>query len=429
MGLDGWLANKNCFAMDRPISKQTQNRRRLRLLLRIGLTLAGMAIVVVLFQRWLLASVSEADFRIGQVEVGAIENTITASGMVLPYFEHSLNAPVNTEIKEVFKQSGDAVDPGDPLLQLDAEFVRLNFESLNDELELAKADLTRLKLAYDKDLRDLAYDDEIKGLEVAGLEAELADTKRLQAIGSATQEEVDGVQLRLEVARLEKKKLENELTFRREVIETDRRKLDLQVTIKEKAVRELERKLHETTVTARQPGVITWINQSVGRQVTEGESLVRIANLERFRIEASCSDRYASRLRVGMPVSVRINDQRLVGRVASILPAVENNTIALQVELEENNHPALRPNLRAEVFLVTDRKEQVLRAPNGPAFNGARSQKLFVLREAEAVATEVRIGLTNADYVEIAAGDLQAGDRIIISDMSDYDHLNRLKLQ
>jgi HlyD family secretion protein len=183
-----------------------------------------------------------------------------------------------------------------------------------------------------------------------------------------------------------------------------------------------------TEVRAPSAGVITWVNESIGEQVGEGVPLVRLADLRSFHIEASCSDRYADRVKLGQPVRVRINDRDLRGEVSNILPAVENNTLAFLVRLDDPADAQLRPNMRLDVYVITDRKEDALRVRRGPAFNGALQQGLFVIRGDQAVKTEVTVGLSNGDFVEIQSGNLQPGDRVVISDTEDYEHLRTIKL-
>lgn len=415
--------------MDKPISASKQRSTRRRNLLRWGLILAALVAAVWLVRNLLRTRADRADFQIARVERGNIENTITATGLVVPAFEQQVVSPISTSIKEVLLRSGDEVRSGDPMMQLDDEFIRLEYESLQDQLELKQNKVTRLGYEYDKNIKDLDYENRIQGLQLSSLESQLADAERLQKIGSATEEEVDQARLELEIARLKKKKLENELAFSQKVLAGDKRNLELEVLMEEKKLTEMQRKLRETRVRAPRAGVITWINEDIGKTVNEGELLVRLADLGRYRIEASCSDRYAQYVKVGTPVRVRINRNDLQGLVSAILPAVENNTISFIVELDEPDHASLRPNLRVEVFLISGRTEQALRLKNGPVFTGAKEQPLFVIRGEEAVRTTARTGLVGIDYVELLETDLQEGDQVIISDMESYDHLDRIKLK
>jgi len=415
--------------MDREISTIDQNKSRLGQWFKYLLILVAIGVAFFLLRNFLKTEIKKEDFRFATISVGDIENKITATGLVLPSFEQQINAPVATEIKEIILTSGAEVNAGDLILKLDEEYVRLEYEALQDQLELRKNNITKLNLEYDKNVKDLDYQDQIKALQLSSLKANLADLKKLKNIGGATQEEVEQGELNLQIANLEKKQLENELNFRRASLNSDKRNLELEVTIQEKSMRELGRKLKETSVKAPRAGVVTWINQNIGQKVNEGEPLARIANLENFRVEASCSDRYSNIVKVGLSVDVRINKTNLKGIITSILPAVENNTIEFVVQLEQTNHKELRPNMQVDVFIISGKKEKVLRAQNGPAFTGAKLQGLYVVRGEQAIRKEVRIGLTNMSYVELLTNELQKGDQIIVSDMKDYDHLETIELK
>ena len=415
--------------MDREIPTLQQNKNRMGQGLKYLLIIALIGGAFFVLRNLLKTEIKKEDFRFGQITVGDIENKITATGLVLPSFEQQINSPIATEIKEMVLTSGAEVQAGDLILKLDEEYVRLQYDALNDQLELRKNNITKLKLEYDKNLQDLDYQDQIKALQLSSLRANLSDLRKLKDIGGATQEEVEQGELNLQIAELEKKQLENELNFKKESITSDRRNLELEVLIQEKSMRELGRKLKETSVKAPRAGVVTWINENIGQKVNEGEPLVRIANLESFRVEASCSDRYANIVKVGLSVDVRINKTTLKGIITSILPAVENNTLEFVVALEQTSHKELRPNMRVEVFIISGKKENVLRAQNGPAFTGAKQQGIFVVNGEQAVRREVQVGLSNMSYVEIITNELQKGDRIIVSDMKDYDHLETIELK
>ncbi|MEL6652783.1 MAG: efflux RND transporter periplasmic adaptor subunit, partial [Bacteroidota bacterium] len=245
--------------MDRPISQNEQKKGKRRQWGRWAIGLLILAGLVWLVRYFLTPSVEADKFRFATVERGLIENAVTANGLVIPASEQIITAPTNSRIRKVLLTSGTEVDESDLILELDEEFVRLEYDQLTDELKLRKNKVSRLSLEYDKNLRELELDDSIKGLQVSSLSAALADSKRLKSIGGATQEEVDRAALSLSIAKLEKKKLENDLAFRKAVVNNDRSTLTLEVQIQEKKLRELGRKLKETSVVAPESGVITWV--------------------------------------------------------------------------------------------------------------------------------------------------------------------------
>ena len=415
--------------MDRELSTREKNKTSYRRVLQAALWLAVLA-GLWLGLRSLLRQRAEAGrFSTAIVERGEVEYRLSASGVVIPASEREINAPVNTEIKNVHKTSGAVVKSGDLILELDQEYTRLEYERLADELELRRNNVDKLKLQYDKDLRELAYRDQIKALELEELNAQVKAQQRLKDVGGATDEEVEKAGLQLKIATLEKRMLENDLEYRKNVNSAEKKALELEYAIQQKRLSELRRKLTETEVRAPSPGVLTWVNEDIGRTVSAGQPLARIADLARYRVEASTSDRNASSVNTGAEVKVRIGERLLSGTVSQVLPAVENNTVKFFVSLAEPSDPALRPNLRVEVFIILERRNNALRIKNGPAFSGGLVQELFVVDEnGRAVKRSATLGLNSGDYVEITGG-LSEGETVIISDVQSFRHLDEFTLK
>lgn len=413
--------------MDREISRSEQSKGKLKQVLYILVIAGAIALAYYLMRTQLQKKGKSSDFHIVQVEKGNIRSTLSAAGLVIASSERVINAPVSTEIKDVLLSTGASVKKGDIIIKLDEEFTALEYESLNDELSLRRNNIDKLKLQFDKDLRDLDYKDQIKALQLSELKAQLGDLERLLNIGGATAEEVEAAKLQLSISEIEKKVLENELQFKRQVNTTDKDNLQLEYDIQLKRLKQLGRKLKETKVKSPGEGVITWINEDIGKTVTEGEPLVRIANLNRFEIEATTSDRNSKELMVGMPVEVRINKEKMMGQISRILPEIVNNTVKFFVSLNEDNHKALRPSLRTEVFVIKSQKEDVLRAKRGNALKGTKSQYVFKVEGNTARRVRISKGLISSDYFEIESG-LSAGDKIIISETEDFDHMDAFEI-
>lgn len=189
-----------------------------------------------------------------------------------------------------------------------------------------------------------------------------------------------------------------------------------------------ERKLDLANVIATRDGVVTWVNKNIGASIKEGESLARIANLSSYKVAGSISDSQLDQLRNGMPAIIRINESQLRGVVVSISPAVSNSIVSFDVQLDEKNNKVLRPNLKADVFLVTDTRSKVLRVPNGPAFKGSNLQQIFVLKDGKAIRREVKTGLSNFDYIEIVSG-VKSGEQVITSDLSKYEYAKEIVIE
>lgn len=414
--------------MDREITKS--ERRGANWMRYIWLSLIVVALIFCAYamRKYLKKSAKSSELVIATVDRGTVRSTLSAAGVVMASSERIINAPVTTEIQEVELISGASVKEGDVIMNLNEEFIRLEYDQLQDQLSLRNNNMSRLKLEYDKNLKDLDYTDQIKQLQINRLAAEVNNQKRLLEIGGSTQEELEASQMALRIAELEKKQLENELQFRRAVNSTDKNNLQLEYDIQYKQLRELGKKLNQTELKSPVSGVITWINDNIGETVTEGEPLVRIANLTRYEIEATTTDRNLNEIYVGMPAEVRIGRSKLEGSIDRINPEVVNNTIRFYISLDDANHEVLRPNLRSEVLLIKGIKEDVLRSKRGSILTGAVSQYVYKVSGNIAEKVRIRKGLVSSDYFEITDG-LKAGDKIIISDIEDFEHMDQFEIK
>ena len=191
---------------------------------------------------------------------------------------------------------------------------------------------------------------------------------------------------------------------------------------------EARRLLDLAAIRADRDGVLTWALTQDGVAIRKGDVVARLADFGSFRVEAQVSDVQGPRLAVGQPALVKLAETTLEGTLTAINPAVVNGTITVAIGLRERAHPLLRPNLRVDVQLVTDRKARTLRVRRGPFATGEGTQPVFVVRGARAVRTPVRFGVCSADYFEIVSG-LAEGDEAIVSDMRDYLSAKELRLK
>ena len=111
--------------MDRELSASTIQQQRLRNILW-GVGIIG-AIVVGLyfFRSSLTTSLNPSKFKTAIAEIGDVENTITATGEVLPEFEQVITSSIQAEIKQLLIPVGTRVQPNQPILELNKEFALL----------------------------------------------------------------------------------------------------------------------------------------------------------------------------------------------------------------------------------------------------------------------------------------------------------------
>ncbi len=414
--------------MDRTINDSELTRQKIGKIARYSLLALGLVLSIYGFRNFLQKPVSSADIQIASVEQGMIQERISATGTVIPAFEQIVSSALSSEIQKLSVTSGSAVTKGDILMSLDRERIQNEYDQSVDALELRKNRVFRLQLELDKTLYDLQMDQKIQALQLDQQQARLQDLTSLKSVGGATAEEIKEAQLEVDINSLQQNKLRNEIEFRQKSLQSEKDNLQLEVDIQKKQLQSLKKQMDQCVIRAPRAGVVTWINENIGQQVQDGDPLVRVANLDNYRVEASCADRFADQLHPGQKVIVRINGQDLKGEIAYLMPTSENNTISFSIQLVEAEHPSLRPNQTVEVFVVMRESLQAIQLPNGPAFTGASQQEVFVVENNIARKRTIEIGLSNTDRIEITKG-LNPGERVIVSKTEDYRYLDQFELE
>jgi HlyD family secretion protein len=414
--------------MDTVIEEEVTARKKKSAIIIITVVIAVFAMAVWLLRSSLKSTIKKTEITTAVVEKGSVENTLNATGEVLPEFEEILTSPINASIKKVLMDAGNKVKEGQSILTLDKSASQTEFERLNFQLQSKRNEISKLKLDLNKSFFDIRSNNDIKQLRISNLADAVENAKRLFKAGGGTREGIEQAELNLKVAQLEKKQLENEIKSKQQTMQIEIKEAEIALAIQENDLHELQRKLNLANIIATRSGVVTWINKNIGATVREGESLARIADLGSFKVNGSVSDNYMDQLHNGMPVIIRVNDTQMKGHVANVYPSIQNSIVTFDVQLDERNNKLLRPNMKVDVFLVTELHNNVMRVANGPAFKGASAQDVFVINGDKAEKRTVHIGLTNFDFVEIKDG-LKPGDVVITLDMSEYKNSSELTIK
>jgi HlyD family secretion protein len=415
------------YAMDTPIEPEIIRRRRMR---RAALTIGSIAIAVAalaLLPGWLRPSVSQERLRFGRVERTTVEATLDAAGVVVPAAERSIASPVETRVLAVLKRAGDAVSVGDPIVELDTAASRLDLARLTDRIAQKASESKRLSLVLARDLAELDARAESKRLDARMLAHRVAQREKLSSDGLVSDEALEEARIEAEKARIEVRQLEGARANAERSAEAQIEGVALDARILEKEASEARRQLELATARADMNGIVTWVVSDVGATVHVGQAVARIARLDAFRIEATISDVHASRLRSGMPARIEFSGHRVDGSVSSVLPAIEGGAAKFLVELADPSDPALRQNLRVDVHVIAEQRDDVLSVPRGPFSTGGAAQPVFVVDDSRLVRRSARFGLAGYERLEILEG-LTEGDTIVLSDMQNYAHLETVRL-
>jgi HlyD family secretion protein len=413
--------------MDKLIEEEVSSKRKKKTYLLIFIIIAILAITIWFIRFYFKPSLTSADFTTARVETGIIENTINATGEVLPEFEEVLTSPINASIKDVLMDAGNKVKKGQSILSLDKSVSQTDYGKLQFQMESKENEIRKLKLDLEKSFFDIKSTNSIKQLRISNLKDAVSSAKRLLKAGGGTNEDLEGAELDLKVAELEKLQLENEIKSKQQTMKIEIREAEIALAIQRNDLDALKRKLDLADVIATRPGVITWVNKNIGSSVHEGDALAKIADLSGFKVAGSMSDNLLDKIRNNMTAIIRIGDTQLRGSIVNISPAVNNAIVSFDIQLNQKDSKELRPNQKVDVFLVTATRNGVLRIANGPAFNGSNLQDVFVLKNGVAERRSIKTGLSNFDYVEILSG-LKEGDEVITSDMGDFKNTKTITI-
>ena len=413
--------------MDREIPKEVRNKERNKKIIRYGGIGVASVIVISVLISFMRTGVKTKDLVFSTVDKGTIEVSVSASGKVVPAFEEIINSPINTRIVEIYKKGGDSVDIGTPILKLDLQSVETDYKKLLDEEQMRSYKLNQLRVNNQTKLNDLAMKIKVSAMQLNRKKVELRNEQYLDSLGSGTTDKVRQAELSYNVAQLEYEQLEQQYDNEKEVLAAEYKVQELDFSIFRKGLAEMKRTLDDAQIRSPRKAILTYINNQIGAQVSQGSQLAVISDLSHFKVEGEIADTYGDRVAAGGKAIVKIGSEKLEGTVSSVTPLSKNGVISFTVQLNEDNNRRLRSGLKTDVYVMNAVKEDVMRIANASYYVGRGEYELFVRNsDKEIVKRKVQLGDSNFEFVEVASG-LQPGDQVVVSDMSNYKNKNKLK--
>ena len=414
--------------MDREIPKEVRNKERNKKIIRYGGIGVASIIVISVLISFMRTGVKTKDLVFSTVDKGTIEVSVSASGKVVPAFEEIINSPINTRIVEIYKKGGDSVDVGTPILKLDLQSVETDYKKLLDEEQMRSYKLNQLQVNNQTKLNDLAMKIKVSAMQLNRKKVELRNEQYLDSLGSGTTDKVRQAELSYNVAQLEYEQLKQQYDNEKEVLAAEYKVHELDFSIFRKGLAEMKRTLDDAQIRSPRKAILTYINNQIGAQVSQGSQIAVISDLSHFKVEGEIADTYGDRVAAGGKAIVKIGSEKLEGTVSSVTPLSKNGVISFTVQLNEDNNRRLRSGLKTDVYVMNAVKEDVMRIANASYYVGRGEYELFVRNsDKEIVKRKVQLGDSNFEFVEVASG-LQPGDQVVVSDMSNYKNKNKLKL-
>jgi HlyD family secretion protein len=416
------------MTMDRELETSYRYRRLgRRAVVGVGAG-ALLVVVLILLPGWLRPAVAREQIRTGTVDRGPVEGIVEAAGTVVPAFDGVISSPVEARVEKVLKRPGDLVKVGDAILALDTSTARLDLEKIEDQLSRKANEQQQLRISLERSLNDLRGQIEAQKLDVEALSYRLEQNRKLRAEGLVSEQTFKASEVEAKKARIQLEQLQGSVAAAGRSTDAQLAGVELDLATLRKERDDARRLLELATTRSDRAGVLTWVVLQEGTTVRRGDVIARIADLDSFRVEGTVSDVHSSSLHAGQTVRVKSNEQTLDGRLTAIDPTIENGAVKFKVDLDNPRYPKLRNALRVDVLVVTDTRANTLRVPRGPFAQGGGSDDVFVVQGDHAIRRRVRFGVAGYDFYEVVDG-LEPGEVVILSDMKDYQHLERVNLK
>jgi len=364
------------------------------------------------------------------VKRGPMVRQVRGLGTLVPEDLRWIPATTQARVDRIVVWPGTAVTADTIILELTNPELDQEVQDARLKMQSAEASLTHVRAQLQDDV--LTQKAAAAALEAdyqkAQMQAEMTEAlarDRLVSELSRRQAALEATQL-----RVRRDIAQEQLAMR---AETTRAQLAVQQSSLDQARALLalkERQRAELHVRAGLDGMLQLIPVAVGQQVAPGTNLARVANPARLKAEIRIAETQAPDLQVGQPATIDTRNGVVPGRVTRIDPSVQNGTRTVDVALEGPLPNGAVPDLSVDGTIELERLPEVLYMGR-PAFGQDQSTVgLFKVDPVTQVATRVPVtlGRSSVTTIEVVAG-LQAGDRVILSDMSAWDSVERVQLR
>jgi multidrug efflux pump subunit AcrA (membrane-fusion protein) len=287
---------------------------------------------------------------------------------------------------------------------------------LQSTLSTQKATAATTNASYETAKRQAATDEALYKLGVvSGITAQAS---RSNAEGLTTQN-----QMQQNVVSINEKALETQLSVQQAKVDQARAMSQLK-----------QQQLEALKVRAGINGVLTDLGTAalpvaVGQQVTVGTMLAKVVQPHQLKAALNIPETQARDIELGQPAAIDTHNGIVDGKVTRIDPGVHNGTVTVDVALD-GFIPGERPDLSVDGQIDLQRLNNVLYVGR-PAFGNEDSTvTLFKLSPDGKTATRVpvKMGRASVNAIQVLGG-LNEGDTVILSDMSRWDQVDRIRLE
>ena len=354
------------------------------------------------------------------VERAAVSGIVTYTGSVAPFNEEDIFPRVTGRIVEMPVYPGDVVQAGQEVARLDD--IELTSRVREAEAMAATALANRAQMEADQ----VAARHGVVQMEreLAMVEAELAyaagvraRSERLVASGAISRQEYESDRSMAQSLEAKRESAQAKLEQARAMEASARRKLeaaDSMVAQGRAAQRTAQIVRDYVSITTPTGGYVVKRLVAPGVLVQPGMAILKIAQVDRVRLQANVGEKDVASIRVGSSVTVTTAaGQRLTARVTSVFPFVDQGPRTAVVEaILDNRDRRMLPGQYVTMTFVTGERASALTVPRGAVARLGGAAKVWVVTDGRVEPHEVTTGLEGGERVEIVRG-LAGTERVV----------------
>jgi HlyD family secretion protein len=373
-------------------------------------------------------SVDRATVWLDTVKRGEMLRQVHGVGTLVPEQVRWIPATEDAIIEEVKARAGDNVSANTIILMLSSPDVRQRATDAELALKGAEADLANLRATVQTDIIN-------QQAAQAGVEA---DYNRAKLDYEANRElNKDGLVADVILKKSEEsaRELRSKNEFEKKKVAVNSQSADARIAAQQarvdqfRAAYELRLKqLDELNVRAGAAGVVQQVPVEAGQHVAPGTILAKVAEPGRLKAEVQIPETQVKDVVPGQVAAIDTRNGIISGQVIRIDPAAVNGTVKVDVQLNGEYPKGARPDLSVDGTIDLERLTNVLYVGR-PAYGQADSTvgMFKLMPNGEAHRIQVKLGRSSVNQIEVVDG-LHEGDQVVLSDMSNWDAYDRVKL-
>ena len=367
-----------------------------------------------------------------EVKRGPMLREVRGLGTLVPEDIRWIPAQTNATVERIVLRPGAIVHPNSVILELSDPQLQRDLLDAEYQLKGAEADFANLKVQVNSQLMNQKSTEASvrSDYEQARLQHEV-DVKLLkEGIQSSHIEDLSKVKEEQLAIRLQ---LEAERT--RVATDSAAAQLAAQEAKVEQqhALYNLKKSQYDAMhLRAGIEGVLQLVPVEEGQQVTPGTNLARVADPNKLKAEIKIPETQAKDVRIGQKATIDTRNGIVDGHVSRIDPSVQNGTVTVDVSVDKPFPPGsgARADLSVDGTIELENLKDVLYV--GRPVNGQADSTIGIFKlvgdGSEAVRVNVKLGRSSVNMIEIRDG-LKVGDKVILSDMSQWDAFDRIRLK